>query len=187
MGIFDKFKKKEKQIQEPNDTPKEQEKVEIITDPREIAQINRLESEKIKEKRKQELQKIKEEKILASEGNSYEFSEEEKSKNCYAVNCNEENLHSLNSKNCKLCGELVCDKHVMPENHDCVKHIYVKYLKKKWLRKYGLNVSTGQYKVSCEKCGYDSEFMFIEDAGKKREFHIKNGCDDSKVFLEGME
>ena len=135
-----------------------------------------------------ELKQKEDKEISKRKGKTIDFSDKVKqSDRCYASSCTEKNLHSFNSKNCKLCGELVCDKHVMPENHDCVKHIYVKYLRKNWLRKYGLNVSTGRYRVSCDKCRYRSEFLVIEDAGEKREFHIKNGCDGSKVWIEGME
>jgi|APSaa5957512535_1039671.scaffolds.fasta_scaffold04223_6 hypothetical protein len=209
MGFLDKFKKKkftkdEKKVlesarQELKKSKEDPDEVEIVTNPKEIARLNKIEEDRIKKiledrtraQRKEEFERLKrekeEEKILAQEGNSYEFSQKEQSKTCCAPNCNEDNLHSLNSKNCKLCGKIVCDAHILPENHECVKHIYVKFLRKKWLRKYGLNVSTGRYTVSCDQCNYRSEIMRIEDAGEKREFHIKNGCDSSKVFLELMD
>ena len=105
---------------------------------------------------------------------------------CAYALCREKNLNYLNSKNCKLCGKLVCLEHVQPENHDCVKHIYVKFLRKDWLRKYGLNVSGGKYKVVCDNCGYQSGFSLIESAGEERTNHIEtHGCDGNSVFLEG--
>lgn len=99
------------------------------------------------------------------------------------------NIHVdfFNSKKCKFCHNVYCFEHIQLENHDCGKTIHVKYLRKDWLRKYELNISSGQYKVVCDQCGYNSDFSLIDLAGEQRESHIKSqGCDGSKVFLDGV-
>lgn len=69
--------------------------------------------------------------------------------------------------------------------HNCIKTRYTKFIRKEWVRKYGQNITTGQYKVVCDQCGYSSEPSLIESAGVKREVHISDkGCDQTKVFLE---
>lgn len=99
----------------------------------------------------------------------------------------DEKLDFFNSKTCKLCGTKICFKHIQPENHDCQKVVYTKYIRKDWLRKYGQNVSTGQYAVVCDTCGYSSSPLYIEDAGRELESHLannKNCSEANKTFLE---
>jgi len=106
---------------------------------------------------------------------------------CSYHNCNAE-VNFFNSKKCKFCHNLYCFDHIQLENHECVKTVHVKYLRKDWLRKYELNISSGQYKVACDQCGFQSDFSLIDSAGEQRESHIQTqGCDGSKVFLEGAE
>src|SRR5574337_1192518 len=94
--------------------------------------------------------------------------------NCAKMGC-EEKLHGLNSKACKLCKQQVCIDHLQPETHDCPKVIYTKYIKKTWLRKYGVNVSSSPFRVICETCGYVSEYpKLIEHAGEELESHLKH-------------
>ena len=96
-------------------------------------------------------------------------------------------IDCLDSKKCKFCSNLYCFDHIQLERHDCGKTIHVKYLRKDWLRKYEVNISSGQYKVVCDQCGHNSDFALIDIAGEQRESHIKSqGCDGSKVFLEGV-
>ena len=37
--------------------------------------------------------------------------------------------------------------HLQPERHDCPKVIYVRYIRKTWLGKFGQNVTTSTYNV----------------------------------------
>ena len=99
--------------------------------------------------------------------------------------CNE-TISTLDRCTCKFCEEEFCINHIQLENHECRKITPVKYLRKRWLRKYGLNITTGKYKVVCDSCRYDSVMGEpIDMAGDKRKTHIdKNGCDEGKVFLE---
>lgn len=108
---------------------------------------------------------------------------------CCKSGC-EEVLHGLNSKACKLCEQQVCLKHLQPENHDCPKVIYTKYIRKTWLRKYGQNVTTATFIVVCETCGYVSELSsLIEYAGAELETHLKNNENcmlNKRTFLEEL-
>ena len=85
---------------------------------------------------------------------------------------------------CKYCGQNFCSKHRVAEMHDCIKTRYVKYIRKTWLRKYGQNITTGFYHVSCDACGYKTEPVSIEQAGADRQAHVDAGCLSEKVFLE---
>ena len=94
----------------------------------------------------------------------------------------------LDSKPCKFCTLPFCMEHIQLEKHDCEKSKHVKYVRKRWLRKYGLNISTGKFKVVCDSCGYNSEFNLIEHVGKERENHIQESdCQGNMVFLEVEE
>ena len=111
---------------------------------------------------------------------------------CCVPSCAEKNLHSFNSKNCKFCDELCCMEHIQLESHDCIKVRYVTFVRKKVLRQNtnvntARNISSGQYCVVCDNCNYQSDYALIDEAGQKREFHISNGCEGSKVFLEGLK
>lgn len=94
----------------------------------------------------------------------------------------------FSGKKCKFCDETCCFKHIQLENHDCRKTRNTKYIRKKWLRKKGINVSSGLYKVECDHCGYLSDQSYgIEVAGNIRLQHIrdsKNNCPANMVFLE---
>jgi hypothetical protein len=109
---------------------------------------------------------------------------------CAKDGCTEK-LHGLNSKRCKLCQQLVCLEHLQYNSHRCPKVIYVPYIRKTWLRKYGQNVTTGRYSVICETCGYVSEIPhLIENAGKELESHLDNfpECKEKrKTFLEEFD
>jgi hypothetical protein len=104
---------------------------------------------------------------------------------CYHPECNEK-VDFFNGKRCKLCGNSCCFKHIQPENHDCPKTTPVKYLRKTWLRRYGLNVTTGRYIVVCDQCQYVSQISSLSEfANQERTSHIQaTGCVESKVFLE---
>jgi len=106
---------------------------------------------------------------------------------CPKSGCGEK-LDYFNSKPCKLCKQKVCFKHLQPENHDCPKVIYTKYIRKMWLRKYLQNVTTGQYVVVCDTCGYVSKrASLIETAGSELDSHLKANkkCSETNhTFLE---
>ncbi|MBM2818803.1 MAG: hypothetical protein HW410_485 [Nitrosarchaeum sp.] len=70
-----------------------------------------------------------------------------------------------------------------------LKDRHVKFVRKSWLRKYGLNVSTEHYAVICDACGYVSPTAsLIENAGDERLSHIsEKGCDSNQVWLEGID
>lgn len=99
------------------------------------------------------------------------------------------NAGFLSGKRCKFCANQYCLEHIQLEKHECVKTTPVKHLRKTWIRKYGLDISTGLYVVSCDQCGFHSEAgRMIDLAEDDRKDHIlMNGCDDKKVFLEQWE
>ena len=174
----------------------ESNKIEIITDPLEIARINQEESEKIRKKHREELRQKddleklnqrEEEKILVRTGETYDADEVKSFGTCCALDCNVPDS-VLNGKECKFCNNFCCIEHLLCHKHDCVKDRQVKFVRKQWIRKYGLNVSTGQYNVVCDVCGYVSHTAsLIEIAGEERLSHIsEKGCDSTKVFLENI-
>ena len=109
--------------------------------------------------------------------------------NCCKSGCTEK-LHGMNSKPCKLCEQPACLSHLQPENHDCPKVIYTKYIRKTWIMKRGQNVTTGMYTIVCETCGFVSEFpSLIEYSGAELEAHLKSNpeCMSKKrTFLEEL-
>jgi len=107
---------------------------------------------------------------------------------CAKEGCKEK-LHGMNSKHCKLCEQQVCIDHLQPENHDCPKVVYTKYIRNTgWLIKRGVNVTTSPYSVICETCGYVSDLpQLIEYSGKELVLHLNNNpeCKEKKkTFLE---
>jgi hypothetical protein len=79
-----------------------------------------------------------------------------------------------------------CSDHRLAEKHDCFKAKHAKFIRKDWLRKQGVNITSGKYVVACDVCGFKStDGRLIEIAGQQREDHIlQKGCDPAKVFLE---
>ncbi len=170
-------------------------KIKLITNPDEIARINQEESEKIRKKHSEEqkqnedLEKVnqkEEESILASIGKTY--GDTNQIGMCCALDC-DVTESVLNGKECKFCNRFCCIDHLLCHKHDCVKDRHVKFVRKLWLRKYGLNVSSGHYTVACDACGYTSpSASLIEIAGEERLSHIaETGCNSNQVWLEGVE
>ena len=87
---------------------------------------------------------------------------------------------------CKFCKRDFCGDHIQLENHECGKIELVKFLRKTWLRRLDLNVSSGRYSVVCDVCRYVSESgSLIDFAGEERKTHIANtSCDPRMVFPE---
>ena len=104
---------------------------------------------------------------------------------CTVSDCKNE-VDFFTGKKCKFCNNSYCFEHIQLEKHECVKTTPIKFLRKSWLRKYGVNISSGRYIVVCDVCGYVSQLgMLIDLAGEERTFHINTvGCDEKKVFLE---
>lgn len=104
---------------------------------------------------------------------------------CSYEDCNAK-LTGLDSFNCKYCKQKFCVEHKQAENHNCIKTRYTKYIRKTWLRKRGQNITSGQYIVICDTCGYVSNIgSLIEYAGEELEYHVKTqGCTEKAIFLE---
>lgn len=104
---------------------------------------------------------------------------------CAVVKCSNQ-VDFFNGKKCKFCQNPYCFEHIQFEKHDCVKTTPTKYIRKTWLRKYLVNVSSGRYIVVCDECGYVSEISSLIDlADQERKQHIQtSGCDGKRVFLE---
>ncbi len=182
-------------------------RLESIKDPIEIAKIDKIEKERIAKIEadriaKEEADKIKaiqdeeerlvrekeEEKILAGEGDFHDYSLDEENIICCAADCDVE-VTFLEGKKCKMCEKPCCMEHLEYEKHNCIKTRHVPFIRKTWLRKYGLNISSGRFLVVCEDCHYVSEYgTLIEDAGDERIRHIEtSGCNLKKVWLEEVE
>ena len=101
-------------------------KIELIADPDEIARINQEESEKNRDKFREEqrqnedlkkLNQKEEEIILASAGKTYEDTDQIGM--CCALDCDvPENV--LNGKECKFCNRFCCIDHLLCHKHDCI-------------------------------------------------------------------
>src|SRR2546428_10534226 len=102
--------------------------------------------------------------------------------------CNEI-VDFFNGKVCKFCKSNCCFKHIQPENHNCEKTRYTKYIRKSWLRKKAQNISTGHYLVACDTCGYHSETGgLIEFVGQELESHLQSkGCQENNIFLDQID
>lgn len=89
---------------------------------------------------------------------------------------------------CHYFQKVYCDKHRLAENHECPKVAAAKYIEKDWLRKKGINITTGKYAAVCGQCGYKSEYHDIEQANQQRIDHIKGkGCSSKLVQLRQHE
>ncbi|GKS67594.1 hypothetical protein YTPLAS73_11410 [Nitrosarchaeum sp.] len=196
MGLFSKKKKLSKEEKETLEKArKELKKIKenrddfdvldkITNDESENEEKNREEQRQIEDLAK--LNQKQEETILASTGKTYE--DYNQTGMCCTLDCDvPESV--LNGKECKFCNRFCCIDHLLCHKHDCVKDRHVKFVRKLWLRKYGLNVSTGYYTVACDACGYASTSpSLIEIAGEERISHIvETGCSSNQVWLEGVE
>lgn len=89
---------------------------------------------------------------------------------------------------CVYCQKTYCPLHRIAENHNCPKVIAAKSIEKEYLRRKGVNITTGKYAVACKKCGYRTEYFDIEAANLRRIAHIKvKGCPSSLVQLRQHE
>ena len=104
---------------------------------------------------------------------------------CLVDNCNVK-VDFFTGKKCKFCNNQYCFEHVQMEKHDCVKTTPTKFLRKTWLRKYGLNISSGRFIVVCDNCHYVSKRgSLIDVAGDERKKHVESKkCNSNLVFLE---
>jgi hypothetical protein len=196
MGLFSKKKKLSKSEKETLEKAREElKKIKESRDGFDVS--NKITNDKSENKEKnseeqkqnEDLAKLnqkQEETILTSAGKTYEDSNQ--SGMCCALDCDvPESV--LSGKECKFCNRFCCIDHLLCHKHDCVKDRHVKFVRKLWLRKYGLNVSTGYYTVTCDACGYVSpSASLIEIAGEERLTHIaETGCNSNQVWLEGIE
>lgn len=104
---------------------------------------------------------------------------------CSVDSCNTK-VGFFSGKKCKFCHNQYCFEHIQMEKHDCIKTTPTKYLRKTWLRRYDLNISSGRYIVVCDECHYVSDYgSLIDIAGNERKNHIESkGCEPKQVFLE---
>lgn len=90
--------------------------------------------------------------------------------------------------NCYYCQKTYCDEHSQPENHQCPKVMSAKHIEQDYLRRKGVNITSGRYMAVCKQCGYQTEYTDIEEANEQRINHIKsNGCDGNSVKLREHE
>lgn len=89
---------------------------------------------------------------------------------------------------CYYCKRQYCGKHRIPEYHECPKVMAAKHIERDYLRKKGVNITTGKYAAVCRACGFTSNFMDIEEANQTRIDHIREkGCDGKLVQLRQHE
>ena len=94
----------------------------------------------------------------------------------------------LNSPSmCTFCGFRFCDEHRSTEAHQCIKTRYSEYIRKTD-SKTPPNVSTGNFRVVCDMCGFStSKGVPIEYAGEELVQHTQIvGC-SGKIFLEEVK
>ncbi len=94
----------------------------------------------------------------------------------------------LNSPSmCTYCGFRFCDEHRSTEAHQCIKTRYSEYIRKSD-SKAPSNVSTGNFRVVCDTCGFTaSKGVPIEYAGEELVQHTQIvGC-SGKIFLEEVK
>ena len=90
--------------------------------------------------------------------------------------------------NCYYCQKTYCDKHYQAENHECPKVVAAKHIDKDYLRRKGVNITTGRYRIVCKNCGFTTEYLGIEKANQKRIDHIQNSnCPSEQVLLRQHE
>jgi len=153
-----------------------------------------LENLELQRRRQEEIETIerkiasdlrKKEEMFNAEISKLPQNNQEQTRKCSFSDC-ENRVDFFNGKQCKFCNNLYCFDHIQLENHDCIKTKHTKFLRKDWLRKYELDISTGLYVVVCDDCGFRSDIgRLIDTAGEERQNHISDrGCDQKKVFLE---
>jgi AN1-like zinc finger protein len=97
-------------------------------------------------------------------------------------------LHWPAIYSCYYCQKVYCDKHRLAENHNCPKVMAAKHIEKDWLRKKGVNISSGKYAAVCKQCGFTSDYFDIEQANQVRINHMKSsGCVPAQVQLRQDE
>jgi len=63
-----------------------------------------------------------------------------------------------------------------------------KHIQQDYLRKKGVNITTGKFAVICKNCGFASEYGDIENVNQIRIDHIhQNNCPSESVKLEQHE
>ena len=77
---------------------------------------------------------------------------------------------------CAYCGNHFCEEHRIAEKHECPKVVAAKHINKDYLRRKGVNITTGSFKAVCKNCGFETRFIDIESANQERINHkrIKN-------------
>ncbi len=86
--------------------------------------------------------------------------------------------------NCYYCQKTYCDEHSQPENHQCPKVMSAKHIEQNYLRRKGVNITSGRYMVVCKQCDYQTNYTDIEKANEQRINHIKStGCTGNLVKL----
>jgi len=166
--------KSDEQIREEN---------KIIT---EKAQKNQKEMDEFNAKVEEDLQKKQEEFNNNNAVNStQETLDDPVQSTCSVSDCNKQ-VDFFSGKKCKFCKKQFCFDHIQLEKHECAKTTPTKFLRKTWLRRYDLNISSGKYIVVCDDCGYVSGYgALIDEAGDERKYHIENNhCNSKQVFLE---
>ena len=85
---------------------------------------------------------------------------------------------------CTYCGFRFCDEHKPTDAHQCIKTRYTEYIRKTD-PKVPSNISTGNFRVVCEMCGFTtSKGVPIEYAGEELVQHMQIvGCSE-KIFLQ---
>ena len=86
---------------------------------------------------------------------------------------------------CKFCGFKFCQEHFTAASHQCIKTRYFEYIKK---TQDPPNISTGNFRVVCNTCGYVSKKATpIEYAGEELVQHTQMiGC-SKDIFLEEVK
>ena len=89
---------------------------------------------------------------------------------------------------CAYCSGFFCIDHRIAEKHDCQRVLAAKNIEKDYLRRKGVNITSGEFQVVCNNCGFKTEFMEIVSANEERENHIQiKKCPSKSVLLRQSE
>ena len=87
--------------------------------------------------------------------------------------------------NCFYCQKQYCGDHSLAENHQCPKVLAAKHVKGDYLRRKGVNITSGRFRIVCSNCGFSSQYYDIEDANQVRIDHIgEKNCPSNSVYLK---
>jgi len=181
ISISHEYNPDPKQLEEQKKSDYKLKIEKLQRDQKEIEEFNA----KVESVIKQKQEEFNNDESNFQSNDSVQENSENNTQTCLVPDCNVQ-VNFFSGKKCKFCKNLYCFEHIQLEKHECVKSTPTKYLRKTWLRRYGINISSGKFIVVCDDCEYVSGYgSLIDEAGDERKYHIDNShCNPKQVFLE---